>query len=181
MTTPRALIAQWREYASQLLDASPDSADRALAWRLQVCADDLEAALAADGVPSPVRNLLRWAVDFHLDSDPCEVERAWLASLPPDADAPLPGALAAAPSLLTDGERDLLHAALNPPDGVESWPKSSSGGHTIRKDCVALGVSYFDAVSRVLHDIGLTNAATKTNADRAAWLLAADARLRGAA
>jgi hypothetical protein len=66
--------------------------ERDTAATLESCADELYAALAADAVPSAVRNLIRWAIDFHLDSDPCEVERAWLASLPPDADARLRGA-----------------------------------------------------------------------------------------
>ena len=39
-------------------------------------------------VPSEVRSLLHWAITFHLDSQPCDVERAWLDALPPLRVAP---------------------------------------------------------------------------------------------
>jgi hypothetical protein len=127
------------------------------------CAAELEAALAADAVPSKVRNLLRWAVDFHLDSDPCTVERAWLASLPPDESAPLPGALAAAPSLLTDDDREALDLACKMPD-------NGDGRRYLRCRAVLATVAGYHDCESMSREEALCR-----------YLLAADAKLRGAA
>jgi hypothetical protein len=43
----------------------------------------LYARATAVDVPTEVRSLLHWAIMFHLDSQPCDVEKAWLASLVP--------------------------------------------------------------------------------------------------
>jgi hypothetical protein len=156
---PRALIAQWRADAANLW-ASGENGE---SCGREKCADELESALAADAVPSKVRNLLRWAIDFHLEWDPCEVERAWLASLPPDADAPLPGALAAAPSLLTEEDREALDLACNMPDGGD-------GRRYLRCRAVLATVAGYHDCESMSREEALCR-----------YLLASDARLRGAA